>query len=124
MARAELDRIEKAAEAWIGGIFDPPKLKSDDVVGAMLDRECRDYLRKAPEKELTRILGDLESEMRTFEAIMCSPVTIPGVTHHAKAIWSEYVAKTNPQARRAAEYDGARDWARGVLTQVEIAITA
>lgn len=123
-ARAEMETIERAAEGWIGGLFDPPKLKSDDVVGAMVDRECRDYLRSCPEKELTRILSNLETEMRTFEAIMRSPVTIPGVTDHAKLVWGEYVATTNPMAQRAAEYEGARDWAREVLNQVEIAIGA
>lgn len=96
----------------------PPQLAEGDAVGAILDREVRDMLRGASEKQLTETLSKLDERPRVLEAILRAPLGMGHITIHAEKVWSEWVEANRPQVAALRSALDAWEWAVRTISQV------
>lgn len=96
----------------------PPQLAEGDAVGAILDREVRDMLRGAGEKQLSETLSKLDEKPRVLEAILRAPLGMGHITTHAEKVWAEWVETNRPQVAALRSALDAWDWAVRTISQV------
>ena len=110
LAEHEVGLIEREHK-----LYEFPQLERGDAVGALLDREARDYARSltgSARDELMRQLRAGEAERVTL-ALLRSPVPFGNLETTATQAWRSAIERRNPQEVEllAAQHEQL-DWAR------------
>jgi len=125
-ARAEADRIAADFAAADAREAAPAPLGAGDHAAALVDSECRTWLRSLDREGLIalgRELGD-PKHARLLEAMMRSPIPLsPWIAESARAAWIEHRLRADPQGARLRRQARERvEWLAAVTDQVGQAI--
>jgi hypothetical protein len=123
-ARDAVLRERNAVASDRSKLFGVPALEPTDAAGAALDTEIRARYRGFSQDELPGVLNGQTSDevARILQALMRDPFRTRDRLF-AEAMWSEHVAKTQPDAITALkDRDELVDWAAGALAALTQAI--
>ncbi|WP_395684349.1 hypothetical protein [Dokdonella sp.] len=120
-ARSEADRHVAEFEARDAQEAVAPPLAAGDHAAALVDHECRMWLRGLDRDALVKLATELTDprHARLLAAMMRSPVPLPGMLGPvASAAWLDVQAKADPQGARLRRQATERvGWLRQVIEQ-------
>lgn len=116
----EAEQFAERVEADYSRTLNPPALDPTDAVGALNDRECRDYIRGLTAAETLRLIAD--GSGRVVDAILRSPLPMPDVLIQAARQHRASTLSNSDQFRSLSRGKEYADWSRQVAQQSRLAV--
>jgi len=127
-ARAEADKIAATFTEADAREAVPAPLGAGDHAAALVDHECRAWMRTLDREALVALGKELTDpkHARLVEAMMRSPIPLPEwIAPQAKAAWIESRLRADPQGARLRRQAADRvEWLGSVVGQVEGVVAA
>ncbi len=96
-----------------------PELDVADAVGAMEDREIRDWVRSRGEAKSGEVVEEMQRNPRVVQAVLRSPIGFGMLGDTAERLWRQEVEPGNPEYLEAKRRGESVKWAEDQLYWIE-----